>query len=63
MAKNNKSNREKSEKDLLDDIKRLLILQLTKGKATQEEIGKALGVRNTQINNLLMGAGKNNKVR
>lgn len=59
--KNKKSPREKSDKELLDDIKRLLILLITKGEATQEDVGKCLGVGKTQINNLLMGVGKNKK--
>ena len=52
----NKKPREKSERELLEDIKRLLILIATKGKATQEEVGTCLGVGNTRINNILLGA-------
>jgi len=59
--KQKNSPREKSDKELLDDIKRLLILIATKGKATQKEVGKCLGVGETQVNNLLMGIGKNRK--
>lgn len=58
---NKKTPREKTDRELLDDIKRLLILLITKGKATQEEVGTCLRVGKTQINNLLMGVGKNKK--
>jgi DNA-binding NarL/FixJ family response regulator len=38
--------------DLLEDIKRLLILQLVKGGASSEEIGSALGVSGRSIRNI-----------
>jgi hypothetical protein len=57
MSKKNNKPREKSERVLLEDIRRLLILIAVKGKATQKDVGKCLGVRNTQINNILMGVG------
>ena len=53
----NKKSREKSERELLEDIKRLLVIIATKGKTTQEEVGKCLGVGKTQINNILAGVG------
>lgn len=64
MAKKNKP-REKDEREILEDIKRVLIIIATKGKATQEEVGKCLGVGKTQINNILKGIGmkKNAKRR
>jgi predicted transcriptional regulator len=43
---------------LLEDIRNLLILQLTKEKVTQAEVGKCLGVKNTRINNIILGVGK-----
>lgn len=52
-----KKPREKSERELLEDIKKLLIIIATKNKASQEEIGKCLGVGRTRINNILMGVG------
>ena len=47
--------------DLLDDIRRLLIILVTKGKVSQKEVGEALGVGQTQVANLLKGSGKNGK--
>ena len=47
--------------NLLEDIRRLLIILVTKGKVTQKEVGEALGVGQTQIANLLKGSGKNGK--
>ncbi len=46
-----------SEKDpiliTLEDIKRLLILQLIKSRATSEEIGHALGVDSSTVRKML----------
>jgi len=48
----------KDDKELLRDIRDLLILIASKPKASQKEVGKCLGVGETQINNILMGVGR-----
>lgn len=46
----------------LDDIKRLLMLMLSRGGATQAEIAKALGVNQSSISRMFPGAsGKSTK--
>ncbi len=60
MPKKNKL-REKSERELLEDIKSLLILALSKSGFTSEQIGKSIGVKGSRIRNILSGVGKNKK--
>ena len=43
---------ERKSQELLEDIKRLLILQLVKTGASSEEIGSALGVTGRSIRNI-----------
>jgi len=42
----------------LADLKALLILGIVKPNAKQGDVGKALGVGNTQISNIIIGANK-----
>ena len=51
----------KDEKQLLEEIKSLLILIASKSGAKQEEIGKCLGVSGNQVGNILSGFTKNKK--
>lgn len=60
MAKKNKP-REKNERDLLEDIKSLLVLIASKSGSNSEQIGKVLGVKGSRIRNILTGVGKNKK--
>jgi hypothetical protein len=48
---------DKSEK-LLEDIRNLLILQLTRSGVTSEEIGKPLKVKGAQIRKICSGLHK-----
>ena len=49
--------KEKIEK-LLEDIRSLLILSLTKSGTTSEEIGKVLGVKGAQVRKIRSGLHK-----
>lgn len=51
----NKNLETSSDDHTLDDIKRLLILLVTKGKATQKEIAETLNITPAQVNNILKG--------
>ncbi len=56
-----KKPREKSERELLEEIRNLLVLLISKSKTTSNEIGKCLGVGGSRIRNILTGVGKNKK--
>ena len=56
-----KKPREKSERELLEDIKSLLILTLYKSGTKSDQIGKVLGVKGSRIRNILSGIGKTKK--
>lgn len=51
----------KDEKQLLEEIKALLVLIASKSGAKQEEIGKCLGVSGNQAGNILTGFIKNRR--
>lgn len=57
--KSKKKPREKSERELLEEIRSLLVLLVSKSGATSDEIGKCLGVGGSRIRNILTGVGKN----
>ena len=61
MAKKNKPRREKSERELLEEIKHLLILLAFKSGAKSEDIGKCIGVKGSRIRNILTGVRKSKK--
>ena len=50
--------REKDDKQLLEEIKILLILIASKLGAKQDEIGKSLGVSGNQVGNIISGFAK-----
>jgi len=58
-----KKPREKSERELLEDIKSLLVLIASKSNATSDDIGKCIGVGGSRVRNILTGVGKNVKKR
>jgi len=53
-----KKPREKSERELLEEIRSLLVIIASKSGAKSDEIGKALGVGGSRIRNILTGVGK-----
>lgn len=56
MAK--KKTNEKSEKELLSEIKSLLVVIASKLGAKSEEIGKAIGVKGSQVRKIRTGNAK-----
>lgn len=58
VKKSKNSPREKSEKELLSEIKSLLVVIASKLGAKSEEIGKAIGVKGSQIRKIRTGNHK-----
>lgn len=59
MSKKNKP-REKSERELQEEIKTILLVIASKLGAKSEDIGRALGVDGSRIRHILRGSEKKN---